>query len=273
MKTGFFTAALAMLALAASQTFAQGLLRPDNKRVLGTNNIIAVVEDRVITRAEVMKEVEPFIPQIRAAARSEFEFTSRVNAYVREIVQNMVDRELIVKEFKAKGMTIPQSYLDTHFDDYLNREFNGDRAEFVKFVQAQGKTIKQFRAEQEKDIIVGYMQGQKRQTVSEISPAKIKEYYEANKSKWYSPASVKSGLLPSKRACMQASTKTASSPAEIVERLKKGEDFAELAKRFSKDDSSTKGGDWGWYKRANSTPFSTARYLLSKSARLQSPRK
>ena len=186
MKTGFFTAAFAMLALAASQTFAQGLLRPDNKRVLGTNNIIAVVEDRVITRAEVMKEVEPFIPQIRAAARSEFEFTSRVNAYVREIVQNMVDRELIVKEFKSKGMTIPQSYLDTHFDDYLNREFNGDRAEFVKFVQAQGKTIKQFRAEQEKDIIVGYMQGQKRQTVSEISPAKIKEYYDANKSKWYS---------------------------------------------------------------------------------------
>ena len=180
MKTGFFTAAFAMLALAASQTFAQGLLRPDNKRVLGTNNIIAVVEDRVITRAEVMKEVEPFIPQIRAAARSEFEFTSRVNAYVREIVQNMVDRELIVKEFKSKGMTIPQSYLDTHFDDYLNREFNGDRAEFVKFVQAQGKTIKQFRAEQEKDIIVGYMQGQKRQTVSEISPAKIKEYYDAN---------------------------------------------------------------------------------------------
>ena len=68
MKTGFFTAAFTMLALAACQTFAQGLLRPDNKRVLGTNNIIAVVEDRVITRAEVMKEVEPFIPQIRGGA-------------------------------------------------------------------------------------------------------------------------------------------------------------------------------------------------------------
>lgn len=271
MKTGFFTAALAMLSLAASQTFAQGLLRPDNKRVLGTNNIIAVVEDRVITRAEVMKEVEPFIPQIRAAARSEFEFTSRVNAYVREIVQNMVDRELIVKEFKAKGMTIPQSYLDTHFDDYLNREFNGDRAEFVKFVQAQGKTIKQFRAEQEKDIIVGYMQGQKRQTVSEISPAKIKEYYEANKSKWYSPASVKIRLITLKTGMYASIDENRKLAAEIVERLKKGEDFAELAKRFSKDDSSTKGGDWGWYKKGELNPVLDREVFALKVGEITKP--
>ena len=245
---------LTILLLSGASLLANGLLRPTNKRVLGNNNIIAVVEDRIITREEVMKEVEPFIPQIKAGARSEFEFTHRVNAYIREIVQNMVDRELIVKEFRSKGMSIPQSYLDTHFDDHLAKEFNGDRAELIKFLQAQGKTIKQFRAEQEKDIIVGYMQNQKRQTVSEISPAKIKEYYEANKAKWYSPASAKISLITLKSSMYASLEDNKKLANEIIERLAKGESFADLARRYSKDDSSAKGGDWGWYKKGELNP-------------------
>ena len=61
---------------------------------MGNNGIIAIVEDRVITREEVMREIEPFIPQLRASARSEFEFNKRVNDYVNEIVQSIIDREL-----------------------------------------------------------------------------------------------------------------------------------------------------------------------------------
>ncbi len=243
-------------ALTATCAFSQGLLRANNSnRSLGIDSVIAVVEDRVITRAEVMKEVEPFIPQIRQQARSEFEFSKRVNAYMREIVQNMIDRELIVKDFKEKGMTIPQSYLDTHFDDYLKKEFNGDRAEFIRFIQSQGKTIKQFKSEQEKDIIVSYMQGQKRQTVAEISPQKIKDYYEANKAKWYSSASVKIRMITLKTNATTTLEDNKKLGEDIVARLKKGEDFAELARKHSKDDSSARGGEWGWYKKGELNPL------------------
>ena len=269
MKQKF--AATIAAALLAGSALADGLLGSPNGRVLGNNNILAVVEDRVITRAEVMKEVEPFIPQIKAGSRSEFEFTHRVNAYVREIVQNMVDRELIVKEFKAKGMSIPQSYLDTHFDDYLAKEFNGDRAEFIKYIQAQGKTLKQFRQEQEKDIIVSYMQNQKRQSVSEISPAKIKEYYEANKQKWHSPASAKIGLIMLKNSMYSTSEDNKKLAAEIVERLKKGEKFEELARRFSKDDSAAKGGDWGWYKKGELNPLLDKQVFALDAGKITEP--
>ncbi len=251
--------------------WANGLLRPTTKNITGKNNIIAVVEDRVITRAEVMKEVEPFIPQIKANSRSDFEFTHRVNSYIREIVQNMVDRELIVKEFNAKGMSIPQSYLDTHFDDYLSKEFNGDRAEFIKFLQEQGKTIKQFRAEQHNDIVVSYMQNQKRQTVSEISPAKIKEYYEANKSKWYSPASAKISLITLKTGMYSTLEDNKKLAKEIIDRITKGESFAELARRYSKDDSSSKGGEWGWYKKGELNPVLDKQVFALEAGKVTEP--
>lgn len=231
---------------------AQGLLK--SQVVTGSNSILAVVEDRVITREEVMREVEPFIPQIRQKSLSEFEFSKRVNDHIREIVQNMVDRELIVKEFKARGMSIPQTYLDSHFEDYLKKEFNGDRAEFLKHVQSQGKTMKQFRQEQEKDIIVGYMQSDKRKSVAEISPKKIKDFYEANKSKWYSPASAKISLITLKTGLNATLESNRTLAKDIINKFNNGEKFSDLARKYSKDDSSANGGEWGWYKKGELNP-------------------
>lgn len=260
----------AALALSAS-AFGQGLLGNSSGRETGSNGILAVVEDRVITRDEVMKEVEPFIPQIRQKSLSEFEFNKRVGDYIREIVQNMIDRELIVKDFRDKGMTIPQSYLDSNFDDYLKREFNGDRAEFLKFVQSQGKTIKQFKQEQEKDLIVGYMQNNKRQAVAEISPKKIKDYYEANKAKWYTPASAKISLITLKTGRTATLDENRKLAKEIVAKFNAGEKFSELARKYSKDDSSAKGGEWGWYKKGELNPLLDKQAFAIEAGKITEP--
>lgn len=260
----------AALAVSAS-AFGQGLLGNSSGRETGSNGILAVVEDRVITRDEVMKEVEPFIPQIRQKSLSEFEFNKRVGDYIREIVQNMIDRELIVKDFRDKGMTIPQSYLDSNFDDYLKREFNGDRAEFLKFVQSQGKTIKQFKQEQEKDLIVGYMQNNKRQAVAEISPKKIKDYYEANKAKWYTPASAKISLITLKTGRTATFDENRKLAKEIVAKFNAGEKFSELARKYSKDDSSAKGGEWGWYKKGELNPLLDKQAFAIEAGKITEP--
>jgi len=41
---------------------------------------------------------------------------------------------------------------------------------------------------------------------------------------------------------------------KIMERLAKGEDFAELAKRFSKCPSKSKGGNLGWFGKGQMVP-------------------
>lgn len=41
---------------------------------------------------------------------------------------------------------------------------------------------------------------------------------------------------------------------KIMDRLSKGEDFAELAKRFSKCPSKSKGGNLGWFGKGDMVP-------------------
>ena len=48
--------------------------------------------------------------------------------------------------------------------------------------------------------------------------------------------------------------KNAKDADSIMSRLQKGEDFAELAKRFSKCPSKSKGGNLGWFGKGEMVP-------------------
>ena len=51
---------------------------------------------------------------------------------------------------------------------------------------------------------------------------------------------------------------------EVLERLRTGEDFAEVAKEVSQDGSAQEGGDLGWFKRGDMVPeFSEAAFALA----------
>ncbi|MGC1404490.1 MAG: peptidylprolyl isomerase [Thermodesulfobacteriota bacterium] len=87
---------------------------------------------------------------------------------------------------------------------------------------------------------------------------RVKEYYEKNKLQFQK----KEGIH---LAHILLTTSSTSSPEEILgqkkkaeeiwERLKKGEDFSELARKFSQDPSAAQGGDLGVFNLVELDPF------------------
>src|SRR5690606_7801110 len=88
-----------------------------------TNGIAAQVNDQIITLEALRKEVAPLVPEVRRSSRTRTEFDRNIQMITREILQNMIDQILIIKEFDEKGYRIPQSYLDNEYDDYITKEF------------------------------------------------------------------------------------------------------------------------------------------------------
>ncbi len=263
--------AVLALVLCSQSAFAQDWSRSvPTKRQLGTNSVIAVVEDKIITRDEIVKDVEPFIPRARAESRSEAEFQRKVQAQMAEIVNDKIDRVLIIKEFKSKGYAIPQGTYDSKFEDYLQGEFNNDRAEFLKHVQSMGKTVKQFREEMNEDIIVGAMLQQQRLTVTAVSPEKIMEYYEQHKDSWFLPASAKMRQI-SLKVGKKPEAEQMKLAKEIVEKARAGESFEELAKKHSEDMYGPKGGEYGLIKKGDYTPLLDEAIFKLKSGEVSDP--
>ena len=156
MKALFASAILLFAAAAFSQDAAPRKF--DIKEFLnGSDHIIAVVEDTTITRDDILKRIFPLLQKVQQTARTEAQFNAEIERLSQEILQDLIDRAIIVKDFRDQKMRIPESKLDGIMQDDLKRKFNGDRSELIKYLQSQNKTLKQYRKEIEEDVIVSVM--------------------------------------------------------------------------------------------------------------------
>jgi peptidyl-prolyl cis-trans isomerase SurA len=230
------------------------------------NGIVAVAEEKIITVADVMQEIGPLIPQLRNQARNEKEFQEGLERLQDDAIQNLIDRVLIVKEFrKDEKRQIPQQYIENAISEELAERFEGDRSKFLAFLRSKGQTIRDYRREVEENIIFQYMQGQQRKSQSIVSPVRIETYYNENKDRFYREDEVHLRLIQITRTDTETDATLGEQGKMILARFRAGEKFEDLAKQFSKDLKRSKGGDWGWLKRSDfRKEFSEAAFNLKK---------
>ncbi|MEO0508694.1 MAG: peptidylprolyl isomerase [Verrucomicrobiota bacterium] len=213
------------------------------------NGIAAVAEGQIITVQELRRELEPIIPRLRVESTSAQDFTQRVDKLSREVLQNMIDRIIIVKAAEEEGLLIPQSYVDQEYDDVIARDFGGDRGRFLQYLQARGITARDYRRDLYERVVVNVMRQRTRQSQSEISPERIEDFYVKNKVRFYQAEAMHlrqiilspiadEGLVPLRQTAKQ-----------VIQELEAGGNFGDIARKYSQDEMSRRGGDWGWIER------------------------
>jgi peptidyl-prolyl cis-trans isomerase SurA len=223
----------------------------DGLKLRFANGIAAVVESKVITVDDIRRELAPILPQIRRESRNQKEFSEKLEKVQDDIVRSLVDRAVIVKEFrKDEKRKIPESYVDNAIAEQLTTQFEGDRARFLAYLKSRGFTLRDYRKEVEEDIIYGYMRGQQRKSANIVSPAKVEEYYAANQAKFLQEEQIHLRLIQLNRAELSDEQLLAKA-GEILAKFKGGAKFADLAKDYTQDARKAKGGDWGWQKRGD----------------------
>jgi peptidyl-prolyl cis-trans isomerase SurA len=219
------------------------------------DGIAAIVNNDVVTISQVRELIgarERSLREIYSGA----ELESKLNEMRLSAIKDLIDRQLILQEFKKlqdKGAAIPDYIVDDRVQAIIRQEFGGDRAAFVRTLQAQGYTLTRFREIEKEKIIIQAMRQQKIDNNFVISPTQIQAYYEKNKHAYATPEQVKlrmivvregsSGDIPdigSKRELAE----------EIREKVAKGAEFDRMAEMYSEDETTQQaGGDWGWIER------------------------
>ncbi|MGB0744609.1 MAG: peptidylprolyl isomerase [Opitutales bacterium] len=213
------------------------------------NGIAAVAEGQIITLEELRRELQPIVPRLRVEAKNAQDFSQRLDKISREVLQNMIDRIIIVKAAEDKGILIPQSYIDQEYDEVIDRDFGGDRGRFRQYLRARGETARDFRKSIYERVVVNVMRQENRRSQSEISPERIEEFYVKNKIRFYQSEALHlrqiilspmadEGLVPLRQTAKQ-----------IMSELNAGGNFGDIARKYSQDEMSRRGGDWGWIER------------------------
>lgn len=230
------------------------------------NGIAAIVEDKVITVDDVRREIAPLIMQLQREARNEREFNEKLEQLQDDVIQSLIDRVLIVKEFrKDEKKQIPMSFIENRLADILVEQFDNDRSKFLAYLHARGTTLREYRREVEEDIIYQYMRQQQRRSQSIVSPVRIETFYRENKDRFYQEDGVHLRLIQFSRANGETDEDLRARANLVMARLEAGEKFEDLAREYSQDSRRAKGGDWGWQKRSDLKPeFSEPLFALAK---------
>ena len=181
-------------------------------------------------------------------------------------LENLIERELLFQESKKKGIQVDAADVDKQLDT-MRRKFPNEEA-FKKELGKSNLTEKTFKVELKRAIATQQLVEKEIVSGIAIPENEIKDYYEKNKSKMIQPAQIRAShvliKVDSKKGPEQK--KEAKTAIEKIKaKIKKGEDFAALAKEHSECPSASRGGDLGFFGQGQMVkPFEKAAFALKK---------
>ncbi len=230
------------------------------------NKTVATVNGEVILLDEYQKKTELFIDQYKKIAK-EKDLESKIGEIKKEILNQMIDEKLMFQEAEKKKIKISKRKIEKGVDSVKER-FSGEE-EFKKELKRQKITQKEFKEKISKQLMVMELIDMSvRSKISEPTAAEIEEFYKKNKDKMVEPEGVRVRhiLIPvSDDATKSQKASALKKIKEAQKKLKKGDDFGEVAKEYSKDPASSKrGGDLGFFVRGEMVPeFEKASFALN----------
>jgi peptidyl-prolyl cis-trans isomerase SurA len=244
---------LVALGLSASAAIAQ---EPAPTREI-VDRVIAVVGDSAILKTDLDEEVFRILSSSGQRQLPE-DAAAREQLY-REALDSRVNELLLLLAAKRDSIVVGDDEVQRQVDQQIaqQRRAFGSELAFEQALRAQGLTLAGYRSEMVRQVrIQGMIEGYLGQVRRERRPppltdAKVKKYFDEQKDGLGErPATIDLQLvIIAPRAGDSARTAARTQAEELLERIRGGEDFAQLAKRFSQDPGSKElGGDLGWFR-------------------------
>src|ERR1700730_5585059 len=120
------------------------------------DGVAAIVNGDVITFSQVQEVSGPRERTLREQFTGQ-ELIDKIKEARLAALSDLIDRQLIVQEFKKKQFNIPEYVIDDQLQNLIKDEFAGDRQAFLRTLNAQGYTLNKFRENQRDKVIVGAM--------------------------------------------------------------------------------------------------------------------
>ncbi len=215
------------------------------------NGIAAKVNGRVITKNQVSFLLAPLYAQLaaqfpRRGPNTQFEV--KFNEAKAKVLQELVDRQIILDEFKVIGASIKPHIIDEEVKRQRQELFNGNELKFREELKRNRLTMEGYREMTREKMVVQAMRAQQFSDAPPPLPNEIEKEYSEIKltlrdfskdvctfQKIFIPASDPQNPANSPEAQLTVAE-------GLAKQLADGKDFAELAKEFSKDAYSDKGG-------------------------------
>jgi len=234
--------------------FVFGLHGSISQSVAVVDRVVAIVNQDIITLSEVEKWMNPLLEDIRAQDR--LEKKEQLREVRRKVLDQIIDEKLIEQEAKRSGIRVTAKQIESALEEIRQRN-NATQDELEKALAKEGLTLDAFKKQIEKQIQRMKILQWAVKTDVKAGDKELMEFYQKGINRYRSVESYRPHhilFIVPKEAPAQQVQEARKKCQRVLEKIKKGEDFGEMALLYSEDISAKDRGDLGSFKKGDLFP-------------------
>ena len=210
---------------------------------------LATVDGVPITLPQFKKKIASLRPDFVTLSGDNASEAAKI-----DLLSRMIQEEMYLHE--AGRLHI--STTPAEVDERVRKESAGYGKSFADMLKQQGMTIADYRKEAKRDIIIDKLLASRVYSQVRVTREQVEKYLRENEEKLR-----KEGRLRVRQIVVESPREA----GEILSELKRGADFASLARKWSLSPDAAEGGDLGWIERGEMPPeFESAIWRLKKGS-------
>jgi len=218
------------------------------------DRVVAVVNQEIITLSEVEKRIPPQREEIVTGDRLEKQ--ERIQGLWRQVLERLIEEKLIDQEVKKSGVKVSSKEVEAAVEE-VKRRNGATQEELERALAVEGLTLETYKKQIEKSIQRQRLINLSVKVEEKAGENDLREFYQKNLSRYrtnetYRPAQILF-IIP-KEATPEEIREIRKKCQNVLDKIKKGEDFGEMAVLYSEDTSNRDHGDLGFFKKGELLP-------------------
>jgi peptidyl-prolyl cis-trans isomerase SurA len=219
------------------------------------NSIAAIVNDEIITLADVNREA---LPLLREAEKKSFLDDAVRSQVKRMAVEQLIEKKLVQQKIIELKIKVSDEEIRQAIDDVKRQNNIPSQEAFLSALATQGMSFDQYKAQLQQQIEKVKLVSMEVRSKIHVSESEMQEYYEANRAKYSEEETFRARhifIRIDEKAAPEDIKRSMTTALMVLAEAKSGKDFAELAKSYSEDPAARKdGGNLGVFKKGDMMP-------------------
>ena len=226
------------------------------------DRVVARVNNSVITLGTLEDRVAVFSSQMKTSGSVGEQLPKK--KLMKGILDEMIAEKLQTQEAKKLGMKVAEKTLEEALDDLYNSN-NITSEQFKGMLKNEGSNLEAYKEVIRDQILIARI---RRSIIGSgaVKERSIRKYYRKNKKDYWVPEKITAShiMLIKENGSSDKEIQLNKKKAEkILQQVQGGEEFSELAKKYSEDLSAHSGGGLGTIDRGTMLPeFENAAFNL-----------
>lgn len=218
------------------------------------DRVVAVVNQEIITLSEIEKWIKPFREQIITEDR--LERREQLQEVYRNVLERLIDERLIDQEVKKNGIKISSKEVEAIVEE-VKRRNAATQEDLEKALAVEGLTLEAYKKQIEKGLQRKKLINWSVKVEAKVGEKELRDFYQKNKDRYRPNESYRPGhilFVVPKEATPEEVREIKKKCQAVLEKIKGGHDFGEMATLYSQDASNKDRGDLGYFKKGELFP-------------------